>query len=82
MAHQGPTSRLGKQPFVGVIYLLILKMAPGAEEMTLQLRTLAVLPEDPGFDSQHPCDSTRPSVTIDLGDSTPSFGLHGHQTCT
>lgn len=36
----------------------------------------------PGFDSQFPPGSSKPSVTLVLGDLTPSSGLHSHQEGT
>ena len=67
----------------GALFRIVsLKMAPGAGEMTLQLVTLSVLLEDPGFDSQHPHNSAQPSVTTVPGNSILSFGLFDHQTPT
>lgn len=48
---------------------------PGAGKMAQWLKTLAVLPEDPG---QHPHGDSEPSVTPAPGDLMPSSDLLGH----
>jgi hypothetical protein len=50
----------------------LLKRNWGAGEMALWLRALAALPEDPGFNSEHPHGSSQLSVTPVPGDRTPS----------
>ena len=49
-----------------------------AREVTEQLRTLADLPEGPGFNSQHPHINSQLSMTPVPGDLMPSSGLCRH----
>lgn len=48
----------------------------GAGVMAQQLRTLAAVPDDPGFRPQTFHDGAQPSTTPVLGDLSPSSGLH------
>jgi hypothetical protein len=45
----------------------------------LGIRSTGFSSRDSGFNSQHLCGSSHPSVTPVSGDVRPSCGLHGHQ---
>ena len=47
----------------------------GTGEMAQQLRALAALPKDPGFNFQHPHDSSQQWVTPAPGDLMLSYDL-------
>ena len=53
-----------------------LKKKPWAGEMAQWLRALTALPEDLGFNSQHPHGSSQLSVTLVPGDLTPMAKHH------